>query len=164
VDVLEDEHDGHRRGQCLGPLARGPGDLLAEDPVAHVVESGQLEESDRLGVASVLTANAEVNMVVSGPSLFYGDVHEPPDALLVDSNHRVELIDILRPHVLAVDRESQDELSRLGVPDLMGIVDRAFCHDVSVVDIERSEYGFGAVQSSQLVMLEVPDQDIVTVP
>ena len=58
---------------------------------AHVVEAGPVEEGDRLGVAAVLAAHAELQRRPGGPAPLGAQAHQLADAVGVDRLERVAL-------------------------------------------------------------------------
>src|SRR3954449_7762388 len=79
---------------------RHPRDRHAVRRAAHVVEPGHVEEVDRVGVAAVLTADAELQIrlgLAPGPR---GEPDQPADAGLVDRLERTA-VDELLLHVLS---------------------------------------------------------------
>ena len=67
------------------------GDRHPERRAAHVVEAGVVEEGDRLGVAAVLAAHAELELGLGLPAEPGADAHELADAVGVDRLERVAL-------------------------------------------------------------------------
>src|SRR5205823_2504526 len=59
----DDKEDGVSRRRCERRLRRrDPGDRHAVRRAAHVVETGELEERDRVRVAAVLAADAQLEV------------------------------------------------------------------------------------------------------
>src|SRR5919106_5416134 len=75
---------------CSQRRLRGsnPGDRHPVRRAADVVEPGQLEERDRLGVAAVLAADAEPDLGLRLAPDPCRQPHEPPHARLVDRLER----------------------------------------------------------------------------
>ena len=116
-----------------GLRGRHPGDRHAVRRAAHVVEPGELEEADRVGVAAVLAADAELEVrlgLAAGPGR---QPHEPADAGPVDRLERAAVHDLLLDvlgqeaalHVVAreaerglreVVRAEREEVGLLGDP------------------------------------------------
>src|SRR5690606_19467759 len=65
------------------------GDRHARGRAAHVVEADLVEELDRGGVAAVLAANAELQVLAGGAATFGGDRNQLADAFLVDAGERI---------------------------------------------------------------------------
>src|SRR5689334_20704608 len=73
-------------------LGRGEaGDRHPERAAADVVEADPVEEVDRLGVAAVLAADAELELLVHRTAALGADLDELADARLVDRLERVAL-------------------------------------------------------------------------
>src|SRR4029077_13446469 len=67
------------------PRRRQPGDRHAVGGAGDVVEAGALEEVDRLRIAAVLTADAEVEVRTGSPPPLAGQADELSDPSLVDA-------------------------------------------------------------------------------
>ena len=74
-----------------GLRGRQAGDRHPERRARHVVEPGLVEEGDGLGVAAVLTADAELQVLASGTTALRTDPDQLADARLVDGLERVAL-------------------------------------------------------------------------
>src|SRR6266704_5157019 len=57
----------------------------------HVVEADLVAEADRVGIAPVLAADAEVQVLPAGPALLAGDLHQPADGGPRSEEHTSEL-------------------------------------------------------------------------
>src|SRR3954452_18163837 len=91
-----------RPSQLLGELllerrlrCSHPRDRHAVGRTAHVVEPRHLEEPDRLRVAAVLAADAQLEVGVRLAAHPGGQAHEPADAELVDRLERAAVEDLL---------------------------------------------------------------------
>jgi hypothetical protein len=78
--VIVSDPDGGQRGLGGGDA----GDRHPEGRAADVVQAGHVEERDRVGVAAVLAADAELEVRARLAADPGGEAHEPADAGAVD--------------------------------------------------------------------------------
>ena len=84
---------------------REPGDGDPEGRTRHVIQAGVLEEANRPGIASVLSANADLEVRAHGAATLDAQAHEFPDALGVDADEGVGRKDSLV--VVGVEKASR---------------------------------------------------------
>src|SRR5262249_26165487 len=78
------------RGLC----GRRPRDGGPEWRRADVIEAHLLEEPDRVRIAAVLAADAQLEILLDAAALVYGDLDQLADAARVDRRERVLLHDL----------------------------------------------------------------------
>src|SRR5258706_8618169 len=86
-------HSTGSAGVGAGGLDRGPArfeprDRYAERRAGHVVEPDLVEEVDRVRIAAVLAADADLEVRPRGPALLDRDPDEPADAVPVNRLER----------------------------------------------------------------------------
>src|SRR6266540_4990885 len=106
---------GLAEGCLTGGQARGRD---AERRAGDVVEPDLVAEAHRVGVAAVLAADAEVQVLPGGAALLAGQLHQPADARLVDGHEGVggpQLALLVHAEELAdvVAREAEGRLSQV---------------------------------------------------
>src|SRR3954468_12760733 len=89
--VPRGEAESVRDGRLGGRHAR---DRHPVRRAAHVVEARHVEEGDRLGIAAVLAADAQLEVRLGLASRPRSEPHQPPDARLVDGLERAAVDDL----------------------------------------------------------------------
>src|SRR5690606_14205565 len=79
----------------LGLRQRQPRDRHAVGRAADVVDAELGEEAERGGIARVLAADADLEARIGATAALDGDAHELADALLVERDEGIEVVEPL---------------------------------------------------------------------